>query len=131
LGIWSDVPQQGTNSSRPGQLLWPASLGPLSQPEAWGTRTYNEYTNYQQSGFCVHYGEFVFDVTNTPFIQTTGNVYWLSVGVPCHPPLMPDGVLFGLQTCPTNWNGGVAVSHMNSTNWNSLGDWQPGNQALA
>src|SRR5258706_6760773 len=84
LGLWTDIPQQGTNYSRPGQRLctWCFNQG--------------QYTNfiYQNvpferffdpnipaiigNDFTIWEYDFIIP-TNQQCWQTNGNIYWLSV----------------------------------------------------
>ncbi len=128
LGLWSDIPRQGTNYSRPGQLLCNRCFFP-------GQYSYS----LDSSGILEHFydpnlpppngligtdtniWQYVFDLPpDQSCWQTNGNTYWLSVWVDC---IDTNQFLFGWKTCPTNWNDDAVYGHVDGFN-NPSGDWQ-------
>jgi len=129
LGIWSDVPSQGTNFSRPGVPLW-------SNCFFAGDYSYFPYTNANETFFDpiglagasgllgpdTQIWQYNFNVpTNLAFVQTNGTIYWLSVTVDCFD---TNTFLFGWKTCPTNWNDDAVYGHLDASLL-PLGDWRP------
>jgi len=125
LSIWSDVPRQGTNYSRPGAQLCNYCFGP-------GLYTFFPYTNGVNEQFFdpnvpgiigadTAIWEYIFDFpTNPPCWQTNGNIYWLSLEADCFD---TNQFLFGWKTCPTNFNDDAVFGHVGGFNA-PLGDWK-------
>jgi hypothetical protein len=109
LGLWTDIPTNAVNlHSQPGQMLCQTCFYP-------GEYTSFLYTNVYWEQFWDPFNpvpglldsqvwEYRFQLpTNVCWVQTNGNIYWLSVTIPpgCFD---PHQYQFGWKTCPTNWN---------------------------
>src|SRR5262249_52403835 len=114
LGIWSDIPKNGTNYSRPANLLWTNCFNP-------GTYSNYPYASGVQESFFdpnvpgiigsdTVIWEYTFDIPDSLACwQTNGTVYWLSVWADCFD---TNNFLYGWKTCPTNWNDDAVFGHL-------------------
>lgn len=122
---YRDIPAgHKTNYSMPGELLKKEyyTLQSLSQPLAPVTETY--YTNIWQSWAGKYEHEFVYTLmlTNGPWLEKEGNIYWLAIDAVYGEPIPPSN-RWGWATTPPeyNWNDDAVSSNgVNSTMWDDL-----------
>jgi len=83
LSIYSDIPAQGDNWSRPGELLWTCTFEPAKYsvrkvhdgPEDW----YDPATGLYLPGNHRRAYQYSFCIEDAPLTQEEGTIYWLGV----------------------------------------------------
>ncbi len=124
LGLWTDIPRNGNNYSRPGFQL----CGYCFQPNEYFAFPYTNgvFEQFYDPtapgngiiGTDTVIWEYVFNLpTNMCWYQTNGNIYWLSVQASCS---ATNPFFFGWKTCPTNWNDDAVVGMLPGFNWVDL-----------
>lgn len=118
LSIHSNIPAgEGTNYSRPGDLLWQGDFGPGdvtwrpagTGQQGWYVPENGFYRPFDHNRF---YQLNIVDLPN-PFIQQQGEVYWLDISISSQTPL--------------GWKTSISPQFMDTSVWGILPtpDWQP------
>jgi hypothetical protein len=123
ISIYSDIPAEGNNFSKPGNLLWTREFQPgeytvakvYDGPEDWYDPPRSRYypDNHNQAY------QYDFCIDSNPFIQQEGTIYWLVIDE--LGPEFPD-YKFGWKTTTRDlqWNDNAVYKIDGYLQWNEM-----------